>query len=79
MGYSAIFRCRLLSFFMFRFEVVQTTFGLIEAVFEKIMARSKSSGRWLKEHFDDHYVKQSQKDGWRSRASYKTAGNSGER
>lgn len=35
------------------------------------MARSKSSGRWLKEHFDDHYVKQSQKDGWRSRASYK--------
>ena len=35
------------------------------------MARSKSSGRWLIEHFDDHYVKQSQKDGWRSRASYK--------
>ena len=35
------------------------------------MARSKSSGRWLKEHFDDHYVKQSQKEGWRSRASYK--------
>ena len=35
------------------------------------MARSKSSGRWLKEHFDDQYVKQSQKDGWRSRASYK--------
>ncbi|WP_257264137.1 23S rRNA (uridine(2552)-2'-O)-methyltransferase RlmE [Endozoicomonas sp. ONNA2] len=35
------------------------------------MARSKSSGRWLKEHFDDHYVKQSQKDGWRSRASFK--------
>ena len=35
------------------------------------MARSKSSGRWLQEHFDDPYVKQSQKDGWRSRASYK--------
>ncbi|MGB0360459.1 MAG: 23S rRNA (uridine(2552)-2'-O)-methyltransferase RlmE [Endozoicomonas sp.] len=35
------------------------------------MARSKSSGRWLREHFDDPYVKQSQKDGWRSRASYK--------
>ena len=35
------------------------------------MARSKSSGRWLKEHFDDHYVRQSQKEGWRSRASYK--------
>lgn len=35
------------------------------------MARSKSSARWLKEHFDDQYVKQSQKDGYRSRASYK--------
>ena len=35
------------------------------------MARSKSSGRWLKEHFDDQYVKQAQKDGYRSRASYK--------
>ncbi len=35
------------------------------------MARSKSSGRWLKEHFDDPYVKRSQKDGYRSRASYK--------
>jgi len=35
------------------------------------MARSKSSGRWLKEHFDDHYVKKSQEDGYRSRASYK--------
>ena len=35
------------------------------------MARSKSSSRWLKEHFDDQYVKQSQEDGYRSRASYK--------
>jgi 23S rRNA (uridine2552-2'-O)-methyltransferase len=35
------------------------------------MARSKSSARWLKEHFDDPYVKQSQQDGYRSRASYK--------
>ncbi len=35
------------------------------------MARSKSSDRWLKEHFDDQYVKQSQVDGYRSRASYK--------
>ena len=35
------------------------------------MARSKSSGRWLKEHFEDLFVKQSQADGWRSRASYK--------
>ncbi len=35
------------------------------------MARSKSSGRWLQEHFSDQYVKQSQADGYRSRASYK--------
>ena len=35
------------------------------------MARSKSSGNWLREHFDDEYVKQSQKDGYRSRAVYK--------
>lgn len=35
------------------------------------LARSKSSGRWLKEHFDDVWVKKSQADGYRSRASYK--------
>lgn len=35
------------------------------------MARSKSSDRWLKEHFDDTWVKRSQADGYRSRASYK--------
>ena len=35
------------------------------------MARSKSSHNWLKEHFDDKYVKMAQKDGYRSRASYK--------
>ena len=35
------------------------------------MARSKSSGRWLKEHFDDQYVKRAQQEGYRSRASYK--------
>ena len=33
--------------------------------------RSKSSHRWLREHFDDPYVKMAQKDGYRSRASYK--------
>lgn len=33
--------------------------------------RSKSSARWLKEHFDDPYVKRAQKEGWRSRAIYK--------
>ncbi len=35
------------------------------------MARSKSSGNWLREHFDDEFVKRSQKDGYRSRAVYK--------
>lgn len=35
------------------------------------MARSKSSGRWLREHFDDIYVRQAQKEGYRSRAVYK--------
>ncbi len=35
------------------------------------MARSKSSTTWLKEHFDDRFVKQSKQDGYRSRASYK--------
>ncbi|MFP8966648.1 23S rRNA (uridine(2552)-2'-O)-methyltransferase RlmE [Pokkaliibacter sp. CJK22405] len=35
------------------------------------MARSKSSGRWLQEHFADQYVKKSRQDGYRSRASYK--------
>jgi len=35
------------------------------------MARSKSSKRWLKEHFDDYYVQKAQREGWRSRAVYK--------
>lgn len=35
------------------------------------MARSKSSSTWLKEHFDDAFVKQSRVDGYRSRAAYK--------
>ncbi|MCW8857642.1 MAG: 23S rRNA (uridine(2552)-2'-O)-methyltransferase RlmE [Kangiella sp.] len=35
------------------------------------MSRSKSSHRWMREHFDDPYVKKSQKDGYRSRAVYK--------
>lgn len=32
---------------------------------------SKSSRKWLDEHFNDHYVKRSQAEGWRSRAIYK--------
>jgi 23S rRNA (uridine2552-2'-O)-methyltransferase len=35
------------------------------------MARSKSSKRWLAEHFDDHYVKLAQQKGWRSRSAFK--------
>jgi 23S rRNA (uridine2552-2'-O)-methyltransferase len=35
------------------------------------MARSKTSKQWLKEHFDDVYVRQSQERGYRSRASFK--------
>src|SRR5581483_4716313 len=35
------------------------------------MPRSKSSHQWLQEHVNDPYVKQAQKDGYRSRASYK--------
>lgn len=35
------------------------------------MARSKSSSRWLQEHVNDPFVKQAQKDGYRSRSSYK--------
>ena len=35
------------------------------------MARSKSSHRWLREHFADPYVKRAQSEGLRSRAAYK--------
>ena len=35
------------------------------------MARSKSSTQWLQEHVSDPFVKQAQKDGYRSRSSYK--------
>jgi 23S rRNA (uridine2552-2'-O)-methyltransferase len=35
------------------------------------MARSKSSNRWLSEHFDDHYVKMAQQQGLRSRSAFK--------
>lgn len=35
------------------------------------MARSKSSPQWLKEHFDDPFVKKAQAEGMRSRAAYK--------
>jgi 23S rRNA (uridine2552-2'-O)-methyltransferase len=35
------------------------------------MAKSKSSKRWLNEHFDDHYVKMAQQQGLRSRSAFK--------
>ena len=35
------------------------------------MARGKSSSRWLREHFQDEYVKRAQEEGYRSRAVYK--------
>ena len=35
------------------------------------MSRTKSSARWLKEHFSDPYVKRAQAEGWRSRAVFK--------
>lgn len=35
------------------------------------MGRSKTSKQWLKEHFDDVYVRRSQEEGYRSRASFK--------
>ena len=35
------------------------------------MTRSKSSHRWLKEHFSDPFVKKAQAEGMRSRAAYK--------
>ncbi len=35
------------------------------------MARSKSSNQWLKEHFDDQFVKKSQESGYRARSAYK--------
>jgi 23S rRNA (uridine2552-2'-O)-methyltransferase len=35
------------------------------------MARSKSSQSWLKEHFDDPFVKKAQQKGYRSRATFK--------
>ena len=35
------------------------------------MGRSKSSHRWLQEHFQDEYVKQAKAQGYRSRAVFK--------
>ncbi|HEY6483672.1 MAG TPA: 23S rRNA (uridine(2552)-2'-O)-methyltransferase RlmE [Steroidobacteraceae bacterium] len=37
----------------------------------KMARRSKSSSRWLNEHFADPFVRQAQAQGWRSRAVFK--------
>src|SRR6185295_14518339 len=37
----------------------------------RMATRSKSSQRWLKEHFSDPFVKRAQAEGLRSRAAYK--------
>jgi 23S rRNA (uridine2552-2'-O)-methyltransferase len=36
-----------------------------------VKRRSKSSDRWLKEHFADPFVQRAQSEGWRSRAVFK--------
>ena len=36
-----------------------------------IMPRTKSSSEWLRRHVNDPFVKQAQKDGYRSRSAYK--------
>ena len=40
--------------------------------YQRLMAKKKSSSKaWLKEHRDDPYVQQAQREGYRSRACYK--------
>jgi 23S rRNA (uridine2552-2'-O)-methyltransferase len=36
-----------------------------------VSGRSKSSGRWLQEHFSDRFVQRARSEGWRSRAVFK--------
>lgn len=47
--------------------------SMIEKIAEivHLMKRTKSSKRWLDEHFNDVYVKKAQAEGYRSRAIYK--------
>ena len=46
-------------------------FKIEQLIWKKYMARSKSSHRWLKEHFKDPFVQRAQQEGYRSRAAYK--------
>src|SRR4029077_4131815 len=52
-----------------RFGQVHLTCDSQSAVF--MARRSKSSERWLREHFSDPFVKRAQAEGWRSRAVFK--------
>jgi 23S rRNA (uridine2552-2'-O)-methyltransferase len=54
--------------------IMATRKALISGHFDRLpcmATRSKSSQRWLKEHFSDPYVKKAQAEGLRSRAAYK--------
>lgn len=44
---------------------------LIKSIKSSIVKKSKSSNRWLKEHFSDIYVKQARQEGFRARSVYK--------
>ena len=46
-------------------------FRALRSPHPSMATRSKSSQRWLKEHFSDPYVKKAQAEGLRSRAAYK--------
>lgn len=45
--------------------------AILQAAGRAMASRTKSSQRWLKEHFSDPYVKKAQAEGLRSRAAYK--------
>src|ERR1700746_2029252 len=44
---------------------------IVEVDSRSMPKRSKSSDRWLREHFRDPYVQRAQSGGWRSRAVFK--------
>lgn len=48
-----------------------STWNICHAGTVDYMPRSKSSARWLREHFDDSFVKQAQAKGLRSRSAFK--------
>lgn len=52
-------------------QYCQSACTTTELILRNIMPKSKSSKRWLNEHFDDHYVQLARKEGYRSRAIYK--------